>query len=82
MPLSLTSIVQRMIDKGRDLNSLAKGNGGLDWVTSQSLDENKSFTEETPEGKWFTLQGLTVKKIIPEALPISEAYILIYKRRD
>ena len=54
MPLSLTSIVQRMIDKGRDLNSLAKGNGGLDWVTSQSLDENKSFTEETPEGKWFT----------------------------
>eukprot|EP00096_Caligus_rogercresseyi_P015416 TRINITY_DN7853_c0_g1_i2.p1 TRINITY_DN7853_c0_g1~~TRINITY_DN7853_c0_g1_i2.p1 ORF type:complete len:498 (+),score=163.45 TRINITY_DN7853_c0_g1_i2:218-1711(+) len=32
-------------------------------------------------GKWFEMQDLHVDKILPEILPLSEAYIQIYERR-
>ncbi|CAB4054909.1 USP39 [Lepeophtheirus salmonis] len=33
-------------------------------------------------GKWFEMQDLHVDKILPEILPLSEAYIQIYERRS
>ncbi len=31
-------------------------------------------------GKWFEMQDLHIDKILPEILPLSEAYVQIYKR--
>jgi hypothetical protein len=32
-------------------------------------------------GKWFEMQDLHIVKILPETLPLSEAYIQIFERR-
>jgi U4/U6.U5 tri-snRNP-associated protein 2 len=36
----------------------------------------------TGSGKWFELQDLHIDKVLPEILPLSEAYIQIYSRAD
>ena len=32
-------------------------------------------------GKWFEMQDLHIVKVLPETLPLSEAYIQIFERR-
>ena len=33
-------------------------------------------------GKWFEMQDLHIDKVLPEILPLSEAYIQIYGKRE
>ena len=35
----------------------------------------------TGSGKWFEMQDLHTNLVLPEILPLSEAYIQIYERR-
>ena len=46
----------------------------LHWL---SLVKNASFVSGS--GKWFEMQDLHVDKILPETLPLSEAFIQIYE---
>ncbi len=40
----------------------------------------KAHIQHAGSGKWFEMQDLHISKVLPEILPLSEAYIQIYKR--